>query len=73
MRKAHYVWLIRGNEKTLAYYYENPDTRQWGYGFNIADGGGFMPELDLTEDTTVLSAIIGVDIEVFIMRICHSG
>jgi hypothetical protein len=60
MRKAHYVWLIRGREKTLAYYYENPDTGEWGYGFNIADGGGFMPEQDLTDDTKVLPAVIGI-------------
>ena len=60
MRKAHYVWLIRGNEKTLAYYYENPNTKKWGYGFNIADGGGFLPENDLTEDTKVLPAVVGI-------------
>ena len=60
MRKSHYVWLIRGDEKTLAYYYENPDTKEWGYGFNIADGCAFLPETDLTDDTKVLLAVVGI-------------
>ncbi len=60
MRKACYVWLIKGKEKTLVYYYENPDTKEWGYGFNIADGGGFLPESDLTDDTKVLPAVVGI-------------
>ena len=63
MRKSHYVWLISGDEKTLAYYYENPDTHEWGYGFNIADGGGFMPETDLTSETAVLPAVVSIAIQ----------
>ena len=60
----HFVWLINEDteEKNLAYYYNNPDAKQWGYGFNIADGGGFLPENDLTCVTTVVNAIVGVAI-----------
>jgi hypothetical protein len=36
----------------LAYYYKNPDTGEYGFGFNIADGGGFLPGDDLSEETT---------------------
>ena len=64
MRAAHWVWLVSSKgEWTLAYYYENPDTHEWGYGFNIADGGGFIPEDDLSNETRVVPAIVGVRIE----------
>ena len=40
-------------EPTLVYYYYNPDSEIWGFGFNIADGGGFLPEDDLGSETTI--------------------
>ena len=64
MRAPHYVWLISPDgEKTLAYYYENPNAQQWGYGFNIADGGGFLPEDELDDAVKVLPAIVGVHVD----------
>jgi len=62
MRASKYVWLIKGKEKTLVYYYENPDTMEWGFGFNIADGGGFLPEKDLTDDVRIVGAVVGVSV-----------
>jgi len=41
------------NEETIAYFYYNPDAELWGFGFNISDGGGFIPAFDLTEKTEV--------------------
>jgi len=44
----------------LAYLYKNPDmNNELGFGFNIADGGGFIPLFDLTENTKVTLAIKG--------------
>jgi hypothetical protein len=40
-------------EPSLVYLYTNPDTHERGFGFNVRDGGGFLPVCDLREDTTV--------------------
>lgn len=59
MRKEGYYWLLtEGESPTLVYYYENPDTGEKGFGFNVVDGGGFLPEWDLVEDSVVKEAII---------------
>ena len=60
MKTKKFVWLVSDGEKTLVYYYENPNTKEWGFGFNIADGGGFLPEKDLTKETRILPAVVGV-------------
>ena len=39
-------------EPVLVYYYKIPETGESGFGFNLADGGGFLPENDLTAETT---------------------
>ena len=54
-----YYWLKDGNEKpTLVYHYKNEDEGCWGFGFNIADGGGFLTGEDVTEETQVIKAEI---------------
>ena len=64
MRAEGFYWLISPEgEKTLVYYYRNPDTSKWGYGFNVADGGGFLPESDLDEAVKVIPAIVGVPVD----------
>jgi len=40
-------------EKTLVEYYWNPDVKAFGFGFLTGDGGGFLPESDLSDATTV--------------------
>ncbi len=35
-------------DEVIAYFYYNPDAEEWGFGFNIADGGGFLPAFDLS-------------------------
>ena len=61
MRQEGWYWLIDGiDESTLTYYYQNPDTIKWGFGFNIRDGGGFLPEDDLTDETKVVKAEIKI-------------
>ena len=40
-------------EPTLAYYYYNADDNAYGWGFNLADGAGWIREGDLTADTDV--------------------
>ena len=56
--KEGYYWLtnVQYKETSLVYYYKNPDTDQYGFGFNIRDGCGFLPERDLTEETIVTYA-----------------
>jgi hypothetical protein len=62
MRKEGYYWLLReGESPCLVYYYKNTDTGEMGYGFNIVDGAGFLPEKDLTADTVVVKAKVIVD------------
>lgn len=56
---SKYVILESKNgEKTLVIYYFNPDAKCYGYGFNIADGGGFLPEWDITDDTKIIEVCI---------------
>jgi hypothetical protein len=53
-----WYWLESNGDKSLAYLYRNPDmNNELGFGFNIADGGGFIPLFDLTKDTIVTLAI----------------
>jgi len=47
-----------GGESHAGYYYENLETKEMGFGFNVVDGGGFLPEGDLVEDSVVKEAII---------------
>lgn len=56
MKKQGWYWLIRDDEKSLVYYYQNPNTDEWGFGFNIKDGGGFLPADDITEATEIIEA-----------------
>ena len=40
------------NEETIVYCYKNPDmNNELGFGFNTADGGGWMPTFDLSKNT----------------------
>ena len=55
-----WYWLESNGDKSLAYLYRNPDmNNELGFGFNIADGGGFIPLFDLTKDTIIKLAIKG--------------
>ena len=45
-------------DECIVYYYYNPDAKCWGYGFNIADGGGFLPEWDVVQGTAIIPARI---------------
>ena len=43
-------WLITDGEvEIIVRVYTNPDTKEFGIGFNIADGGGFLPMSDLCD------------------------
>lgn len=42
-----------GSEYTIVYLYTNPDTMIRGFGFNIKDGGGFLPVNDVGKDCWV--------------------
>ena len=60
-RVVGYYYLISEEElPTLVRFYKNPDTDQYGFGFNIADGGGFLPEYDLKESTKAEWAYISI-------------
>jgi hypothetical protein len=41
-------------DEALGYYYFNPDAECYGFGFNIADGGGFLPESGVTDDAEIM-------------------
>ena len=45
---------ITTKEVTIAFCYRNPDASSMlGFGFNTADGGGWLPIYDLTSNTIV--------------------
>lgn len=48
MKKGTFYLLVNTEtkEETVAYYYLNPDTNDEGFGFNTANGGGFLPMWD---------------------------
>ena len=55
--KEGFYWLISAcGERALVYCYRNPDENLWGFGFNYADGGGFLPLRELTNSTVVFEA-----------------
>lgn len=56
----HYKLTSKHGEVSIAYYYFNPDTECNGFGFNIADGGGFLPDCDLTESSVVEEIVFTV-------------
>lgn len=59
---TYYELTSQHDEKTIAYYYLCPDAKapfdgsgdpdkdysDYGFGFNVADGGGFVPANDIT-------------------------
>ena len=52
-------WLVRdGEEEVMVSVYTNPDTREFGIGFNTRDGGGFMPMTDVREMSYFCGPII---------------
>lgn len=55
--KRGYYYLDNGEEVSLAFYYKNPDAGSWGFGFNIFEGGGFIPLSDVSlKDTYITRA-----------------
>ena len=58
MEAGKYYWISKpdGSDKCLVYCYINPDFgdgTQLGIGFNIADGGGWIPLWDVPKETVV--------------------
>lgn len=49
-------------EVVNAYFYDKPDSGCKGFGFNIADGGGFLPEYDII-NSIVISMTFGQAVE----------
>lgn len=49
----HYKVTSCEGEVSIAYFYYNPDAECNGFGFNIADGGGFVPLSDFREDSLI--------------------
>ena len=45
----------------LAYLYSHPQTRERGFGFNTADGGGFLPECHVAIETKIRKVTITED------------
>ncbi len=35
------------SKSVVVYYYFCDDAKCWGFGYNVHDGGGFLPEWDL--------------------------
>lgn len=54
-RRGYYrLYHPSEDRPTLVYYYFNPDAKRWGFGFNIADGGGWVCEDDLSSESTAV-------------------
>ena len=52
-KDSFYLLTSELQQDTVAYYYYNPDMNCCGFGFNTADGGGFLPETHLSKKTYV--------------------
>lgn len=51
---SRHYWLKGPDEESvLVYYYNNQDAGCFGFGFNIADGGGFLPLWDLRDSSSI--------------------
>ena len=50
---SFYRFTNLDNESVIVYYYFNPNTKCEGFGFNISDGGGFLPVNDLSDNSIV--------------------
>ncbi len=58
LKSENYYWLVSADgERTLVYCYRNPDTNWYGFGFNTADGSGFLPASDLNSDTEIYGPV----------------
>ena len=55
---SHYRLINCEGEECIVYFYLNPDANCLGFGFNIADGGGFIPEYDLRSGSVVDELVI---------------
>ena len=56
VKPNRYYRLYKKSEphQSIVYSYANPDLKdQNGFGFNIADGGGFIPFWDISDDTVL--------------------
>lgn len=52
--QTFYKLVSKYDEVTIGYCYKNPDRdNQLGIGFNTADGGGWMPTSDISEETKI--------------------
>lgn len=75
LKEHSYYWLSRsdGADTCLVYCYKNPDAGngdQLGFGFNIADGGGWAPLWDVPGDTIIREAFPqGEAVGLFVERI----
>lgn len=49
----HYKLTSKNGDVSIAYYYFNPDAELHGFGFNIADGGGFLPDYDISDSSII--------------------
>ena len=61
IHKTFYKLISEAKEETIAYCYKNPDYLDGttiGFGFNTADGGGWMPAWDVTEKTEIIEVEI---------------
>lgn len=43
----YYQITSHNNEVSIAYFYYNPDAKRCGFGFNVADGGGWIDVDDM--------------------------
>lgn len=49
----YFITKADGSERCVVKYYLNPDTDTWGFGFFVSDGGGFLPESDVSKSSVI--------------------
>jgi len=61
MAEGWYILEADNGERCLTYFYKHPELKNYGFGFNVKDGGGFLPLYDLLPTSKVYySAIEGI-------------
>ena len=53
-KPGYYYFINKDNtDLCLTEYYYNSDSGCYGFGFNISDGGGFLPEDDIIDQSII--------------------
>lgn len=63
LKEGHYYRISKYGDRRfcIVYCYRNPDcNNELGIGFNVADGGAWLPLWDISEDSVIVEVALSV-------------